>query len=237
MVTFADISNNLDTDISNNLDDCSICFYPIITDKYVTDCSHTFHHTCIHEWSLHIPICHCPLCNFIINIPELNNEITTDEDTRIACITNTTLVDDIEFQRYQQHIREQRELLSNSNITQISPESNFSTIVVAGDYASLEGDDIQVTQRRTRTLIFGEMINAFILMLYSVYIMQLSLILFAFAVSVSHRKKVIDAKYFTLFIKILFILYSVSIDQNKEIDYNYDFYVSCFPWFTISLIK
>jgi len=97
MVAFADISNNLDTDISNNLDDCSICFYPIITDKYVTDCSHTFHHTCIHEWSLHMPICHCPLCNFIINIPELNNEITTDEDTRIACITNATLVDDIDI--------------------------------------------------------------------------------------------------------------------------------------------
>jgi len=231
MVTFADISNNLD--------DCSICFYPIITDKYVTDCSHTFHHTCIKEWSHHKSI--CPLCNFTINIPELNNEITPDEDIRISHITNSGIVDDLEFQRYQQNIREQRILLTNAHITQVSPESNFSTIVVAGDYASFEGDDndnaIQVIPLRTRALIFCEMANAVILVLYSAYVMQLVLIMFASTMGVLHRKKVLEANYFTLFLKILFILYSVSVEQIGEIDYNYDFYVAVIPWFSVSLIK
>jgi len=223
------------SDISNNLDDCSICFYPIITDKYVTDCSHTFHHTCIREWSLHRSI--CPLCNFIINVPNYSIDITQDDELIIADMTSSNLIENLEFQRYQHHIRQQREIISNTQVTQISPESNFSTIVVAGDYTSLEGDDAQVMPIRTRTLILCEMINSLILMLYSVYIMQLSLILLASAVGVSHRKKVFDAKYFTLFLKLLFILYSISVEQTGEIDYNYDFYLVCVPWFSLSLIK
>ena len=71
----------------NNLEECAVCFYPIITDKYVTDCSHTFHHTCIHEWSLHKPI--CPLCNFVINIPEFNIEIHTDDDITLPNVSHT----------------------------------------------------------------------------------------------------------------------------------------------------
>jgi hypothetical protein len=227
--------------VSNNLEECAICFYPILTDKYVTDCSHTFHHTCIQEWSLHRSI--CPLCNFIIKIPELNIEITPDEETRIADITNSGLVDDLEFKRYQKRIKRQRSIILNNRTTQISPNNNNNTsIFIMGDYTALEGaDDLQdMTRRefnRIHALIFCESINAVVLISYSVYLLQLFLIFLALITGIAYRKKIIGTRYSTLFLKFLYILYSVSTEQTEQLDYNCVFYFSCFLWITISFLK
>lgn len=226
-------------DMSNNLDECAICFYPIITDKYVTDCSHTFHHTCIHEWSIHRSI--CPLCNCIIQIPELNIEITTNEETRIADIINSGLADDLEFKRYQKRIKRQRSIILNNQTTQISPNNN-SSIFIIGDYTELEGaDDLQNITRtefnRIHALIFYESINAVVLIYYSVYLFQLFLIFLALITGIAYRKKIIGTRYSTLFLKILYILYSVSTEQTEQLDYNGIFYFYCFVWITISFVK
>jgi len=224
----------------NNLEECAVCFYPIITDKYVTDCSHTFHHTCIHEWSLHKPI--CPLCNFVINIPEFNIEIPTDDDITLPNATNSCLIDDLEFQRYQQRVKRQREIMTNNHISQIIPHNDNNSIFITGDYTTLEGVyDLEDTTRREfnriHALIICETINAIVLISYSVYLLQLFIILLALLTGVAYRKKHIDTRFSVLFLKFIFILYSVSIERNEQIDYNRFFYFSCVPWITISFIK
>jgi hypothetical protein len=78
--------------IPNNLEECSICFYPIQTDKYVTDCSHTFHYACLHEWSLQKSS--CPLCVLNIKLPDS----TRNEDMVVLSGVMSQDMDDLIFQ-------------------------------------------------------------------------------------------------------------------------------------------
>ena len=69
------IMNNEETlvnneEISMNNEECIICLHPIINDKYVTNCSHVYHHACIYEWSKKKKT--CPLCISRIVIPNFN---------------------------------------------------------------------------------------------------------------------------------------------------------------------
>jgi hypothetical protein len=222
-------------DIFDYSDECAICFYPIITDKYVTDCSHTFHHTCIHEWSLYIPT--CPFCKLTINIPDSNLEITTDEELRIAEIINSGLVSDLEYQKYQKRIKQEREIMSHNVALIHEPRSNVNSAVIINDY----GNDIQdMSMRdllRMRVLIFCEAINAFVMIWYSEYIFQVSIVTVAFVTTALHRGKIRVLKRFTLVLKLIFILYSVSVEQMYNHYAFYYFWLTWLTWFALTFIK
>jgi hypothetical protein len=235
MTTVVDIFDNLDVynnlDVFDNLYECAICFYPIITDKYVTDCSHTFHHTCIHEWSMYSP--NCPFCKLTINIPEFNHEITPDEETRIAEIINSGLISDLEYQEYQKNIKRERETMPN-NITLVN-----ASIVLINDYTTHNCDnDMQDTTRRDllrmRALMFYETFNSLILVCYSEYLFQVSIITVALGTSIVHMKNIYNLCHLTFLLKIIFIISSVSVEPRYN---HYGFYVSCFPWIVVTLIK
>lgn len=237
-------------DIPKNILECTICFYPITSDKYVTDCSHTFHHTCIQEWSLQKPS--CPLCNALITVPEFNHGDTSEEEIRATTSIEPSLVDNLEFQRYQEHVERQRhqqerERIENTRISRIVPTGSGSTIVIIGDYNEFESDDEDGVRERTimtrrdyikmRILIFAETANTIILLSFSVYMLQIALLFFSFISATLYRKKMQDMRCLSLFFKILFIVYSVSIEYTSEYNYDNEFYITCVPWVGLIMIK
>jgi len=223
-------------DVFDNLCECSICFYPIITDKYVTDCSHTFHHTCIREWSLYIP--NCPLCKLTINVPEFNLEISPDEEMRIAEIINSGLISDFEYKEYQKHIKCKRETMVNEQ------QTINASIVIINDSPTSD-DDEQDTKikdlSRMRILMLYETFNSLILICYSEYLFQVSIVAIASGTSIVYRKNVCNLRHLTLLLKIFFILSTLSLESSYnhyESSYNhYGFYISCFSWIAMALIK
>ena len=239
-----------DMDIPKNILECTICFYPITSDKYVTDCSHTFHHACIQEWSLQKPS--CPLCNALITVPEYNHGDTSEEEIRETTSIESGLVDDLEFRRYQEHVERQRhqqerERIENTRISRIVPTGSGSTILIIGDYNEFESDDedgmrdITLMTRcdyiKMRILIFIETTNTIILLAFSVYILQIALLFLSLISVILYRKKKHDMRYISLFFKILFILYSVSIEYTSEYNYDLEFYITCVPWVGLIMIK
>lgn len=168
-------------DLSNNLIECTICFYPVINDKYVTDCSHTFHHICLYEWCQQKNI--CPLCTSEIIIAPFNVEHANngEMELRESGTTNSSLIDAIEYQRYLEYIerqrysREQREM-ENARIGE-SGRGNGSTIVIINDYNAIVSDDedsqydneVEITTReriKMRIYIFLELTTTLALTLY-----------------------------------------------------------------------
>ena len=235
-------------DLSNNVIECTICFYPVINDKYVTDCSHTFHHICLYEWCQQKNI--CPLCTKDIEIKPFNRENTDNNEMelRSAGLVEPGLIDNIEFQRYLEYVerqrfsREQREL-ENSRIEE-NRQHQGSTIVIINDYNALvsdeevsQGDNELVISSREkikmRIYIFFELTTTLVLTTYILNVIQLSVILLCITSSVTYKMRLNDNRFLSLFLKIIFIIYNVILTQ---IIYYEQLFVFV-PWIMLSIVK
>ena len=235
-------------DLCNNFIECAICFYPVFNDKYVTDCSHTFHHICLYEWCQQKNI--CPLCTKDIEIKPFNRENTDNNEMelRSAGLVEPGLIDNIEFQRYLEYVerqrfsREQREL-ENSRIEE-NRQHQGSTIVIINDYNALvsdeevsQGDNELVISSREkikmRIYIFFELTTTLVLTTYILNVIQLSVILLCITSSVTYKMRLNDKRFLSLFLKIIFIIYNVILTQ---IIYYEQLFVFV-PWIMLSIVK
>ena len=235
-------------DLCNNFIECAICFYPVLNDKYVTDCSHTFHHICLYEWCQQKNI--CPLCTKDIEIKPFNRENTDNNEMelRSAGLVEPGLIDNIEFQRYLEYVerqrfsREQREL-ENSRIEE-NRQHQGSTIVIINDYNALvsdeevsQGDNELVISSREkikmRIYIFFELTTTLVLTTYILNVIQLSVILLCITSSVTYKMRLNDNRFLSLFLKIIFIIYNVILTQ---IIYYEQLFVFV-PWIMLSIVK
>jgi hypothetical protein len=240
-------------DLSNNFIECTICFYPVLNDKYVTDCSHTFHHICLYEWCQQKKI--CPLCTKDIEIKPFNQENTDNNEMelRSAGLVEPGLIDNIEFQRYLEYVerqrlsREQREF-ANSRIEETTPQRG-STIVIINDYNTLESDDEQSQNEQSqndnmivistrervkiRIYVFLEFTTTFALTSYILNKLQLLLLLLSTSTSISYKLRFNDMRFLSLVFKVIFISYSVVITQNIY----YEQLFVLFPWIVLSIVK
>lgn len=235
-------------DLSNNLIECTICFYPVINDKYVTDCSHTFHHICLYEWCQQKNI--CPLCTSEIIIAPFNVEDANngEMELRESGTTNSSLIDAIEYQRYLEYIerqrysREQREM-ENARIGE-SGRGNGSTIVIINDYNAIVSDDedsqydneVEITTReriKMRIYIFLELTTTLALTLYILNVMQFTILLLCACSSITYKMRLNNMRFLSLFLKIIYIIYSVLL---THIIY-YEQLIMLFPWIMISVVK
>lgn len=235
-------------DLSNNLIECAICFYPVIIDKYVTDCSHTFHHICLYEWCQQKKV--CPLCTKDITIVPFNDETidNTEIELRQVGTTDSNLVDNIEFQRYleyverQRYSREQREL-ENARIEEFGRQTN-STIVLINDYSELVSDNGQSNndyelvvsnQEKTkmRIYIFLEFSTTFIITSYVSNAIQMAILTLSTTTSITYKLRFNNARFLSLVFKVLFILYCIIL---KQIIYYEELFI-LLPWIMISVVK
>jgi hypothetical protein len=212
--------------INENVDECAICFYPIITDKYVTDCSHSFHHTCLREWSFYLS--KCPLCNMTINIPDFIIEIPPDEVARIKNVLSPELIIDLEYQKYQKQIKLER-ATKNNNSRLIGYELQHNCVVVT-DCSGF----VYVTGKSRRVLICCNTINTFVLVFYSENLFQAGIVLVVFGTSVAQRKNARELCCFPFLLKIVFILSSI---MTQQLHNQYLFIFSCLTWIIFSLVK
>jgi len=195
--------------IPNNLEECSICFYPIQTDKYVTDCSHTFHYACLHEWSLHKSS--CPLCVLNIKLPDS----TRNEDMVVLSGVISQDMDDLIFQ----HIM-------------LQPVSSLAI----DDYIPITYVE-DVTRReyyRMFVIKSCDTINSIVLTYYSIYFIQFIFLFIILLSNLYNKRKNIRFKYSILLCKCIYIIYSLYIEQT---DGHPVFYISCFPWIAITYYK
>ena len=235
-------------DLSNNIIECTICFYPVISDKYVTDCSHTFHHLCLYEWCQQKNV--CQLCTKTISIEPFNDETldNAEIELRRTEITDSHLVDTIEFQRYleyierQRYYREQREM-ENARIERMGHQTN-STIVVINDYNVLESDEEQSqndnvviisTRERVkmRIYVFLEFTTTLALTSYILNIIQFLILILSTTSSISYKLRFNDMRFLSLFFKVIFIIYSIML---RQILYYEQLYMIV-PWVILSIVK
>lgn len=235
-------------DLSNNFIECVICFYPVLNDKYVTDCSHTFHHICLYEWYQQKNV--CPLCTKEIVIEQFNQKNTDDSDMelRYTGLAESGLIDTIEYQRYleyierQRHSREQREL-ENLQIEETGQHSD-STIVIFNDYNALVSDeedshsdsDIVISPRekiKMRVYIFLEFTISLTLITYILNVLQLSILILCISTSVTYKMQFTDMQFLSLFFKIIFIIYYFIL---THMTYYGEMFIFV-PWIAISLVK
>ena len=234
-------------DLSNNFIECTICFYPVLNDKYVTDCSHTFHHICLYEWCQQKNV--CPLCTKEIEIEPFNQENTDNNELELRCagLVEPGLVDNIEFQRYLEYVERQRfsreqQELANSRIEE--PRQQGSTIVIINDYNALVSDDeesqnvneIVISTRdkiKMRIYVFFELTTTLVLTSYILDVIQLSILLLCLTSSVTYKMRFNDMRFLSLFFKIIFIIYNVVLTQ---IIYYEQLFVFV-PWVMLSIVK
>lgn len=230
-------------DLSNNIPECTICFYPITNDKYVTRCFHTFHHSCILEWSLERSV--CPLCNSNISIPEFNDS-NYEIEMRNGENASLNLVETLEFQRYLEQVerhRQMREREEEDRIREIETRTN-STILVIGNYEpynSDEEDSNNINQIiispgekiRIHFLIFIEFSTTIVIINFTIDVIQLFFIIFSFISIITYRIKCNKYRFLSLVFKSLFILYTLTIFE----DVNPDSSIAIIPWMMLSLIK
>jgi len=235
-------------DLSNNFIECTICFYPVLNDKYVTDCSHTFHHICLYEWYQQKNV--CPLCTKEIEIEPFNQENADNNELEIRCagLVEPGLVDNIEFRRYLEYVerqrlsREQREIV-NSRIEETTPHQG-STIVIINDYNALESDDehsqndnmvVISTQERMkiRIYVFLEFATTLVITSYILNILQFLILLLCLTSSLTYKMRFNDMRFLSLFFKVIFISYNVVLTQ---IIYYEQIFVYV-PWIMLSIVK
>lgn len=241
----------MDLDLSQNLIECIICFYPVINDKYVTDCSHTFHHICIYEWYQQRQ--KCPLCTKDIQInPFINcNENNENNELGHSIPTVSQLVDNSEFQRYLEYIqrqrykREQRELNNARNEQNNQHNQHNPTVLIINDYNRLENDDynehsqiyneIIITNNeriKMKICIIFELTSTLVLITYITDVIQSVIITLSTVSSISYRIKLNDIKSLSLLFKIIFILYSLTLIEKIY----YQLLFTVIPWVLISLV-
>lgn len=235
-------------DLSNNFIECTICFYPVLNDKYVTDCSHTFHHICLYEWCQQKNV--CPLCTKEIEIEPFNQENADNNELEIRCagLVEPGLVDNIEFRRYLEYVerqrlsREQREIV-NSRIEETTPHQG-STIVIINDYNALESDDehsqndnmvvISTRERvKIRIYVFLEFATTLVITSYILNILQFLILLLCLTSSLTYKMRFNDMRFLSLFFKVIFISYNVVLTQ---IIYYEQIFVYV-PWIMLSIVK
>ena len=234
-------------DLSNNLIECTICFYPVLNDKYVTDCSHTFHHICLYEWCQQKNV--CPLCTKEIEIEPFNQENADNNEMELRCagLVEPGLIDNIEFQRYLEYVERQRfsreqQELANSRIEESRQQG--STIVIINDYNALVSDDeesqnvneIVISTRdkiKIRIYVFFELTTTLFLTSYILDVIQLSILLLCLTSSVTYKMRFNDMRFLSLFFKIVFIIYNVVLTQ---IIYYEQLFVFV-PWVMLSIVK
>lgn len=234
-------------DLSNNFIECTICFYPVLNDKYVTDCSHTFHHICLYEWCQQKNV--CPLCTKEIEIEPFNQENTDNNEMELRCagLVEPGLIDNIEFQRYLEYVERQRfsreqQELANSRIEESRQQG--STIVIINDYNALVSDDeesqnvneIVISTRdkiKIRIYVFFELTTTLVLTSYILDVIQLSILLLCLTSSVTYKMRFNDMRFLSLFFKIVFIIYNVVLTQ---IIYYEQLFVFV-PWVMLSIVK
>lgn len=235
-------------DLSDNLIECAICFYPVIIDKYVTDCSHTFHHICLYEWCQQKKV--CPLCTKEITIEPFNDEPidNTEIELRQVGTTGSSLVDNMEFQRYleyverQRYSREQREL-ENAMIEEMGSQTN-STIVIINDYNALVSyneqsnnqNEIVISKQekiKMRIYIFLEFSTTLVLTSYILNAIQMIILILSTMTSVTYKLRFNNARFLSLFFKVMFIFYSIVL---KQIIYYEELFL-ILPWIMISVVK
>lgn len=234
-------------DLSNNFIECTICFYPVLNDKYVTDCSHTFHHICLYEWCQQKNV--CPLCTKEIEIEPFNQENADNNEMELRCagLVEPGLIDNIEFQRYLEYVERQRfsreqQELANSRIEESRQQG--STIVIINDYNALVSDDeesqnvneIVISTRdkiKIRIYVFFELTTTLVLTSYILDVIQLSILLLCLTSSVTYKMRFNDMRFLSLFFKIVFIIYNVVLTQ---IIYYEQLFVFV-PWVMLSIVK
>lgn len=234
-------------DLSNNFIECTICFYPVLNDKYVTDCSHTFHHICLYEWCQQKNV--CPLCTKEIEIEPFNQENTDNNEMELRCagLVEPGLIDNIEFQRYLEYVERQRfsreqQELANSRIEESRQQG--STIVIINDYNALVSDDeetqndnmVVISTRdkiKIRIYVFFELTTTLVLTSYILDVIQLSILLLSTSTSISYKLRFNDMRFLSLFFKVIFISYSVVLTQ---IIYYEQLFVFV-PWVMLSIVK
>lgn len=235
-------------DLSNNFIECTICFYPVLNDKYVTDCSHTFHHICLYEWYQQKNV--CPLCTKEIEIEPFNQENADNNELELRCagLVEPGLVDNIEFRRYLEYVerqrlsREQREIV-NSRIEETTPHQG-STIVIINDYNALESDDehsqndnmvvISTRERvKIRIYVFLEFATTLVITSYILNILQFLILLLCLTSSLTYKMRFNDMRFLSLFFKVIFISYNVVLTQ---IIYYEQIFVYV-PWIMLSIVK
>ena len=68
--------------VENNSEQCSICMEAISDEnKFITECKHTFHKDCFEHYDYinRKTILRCPLCNKVLRIPVIDDEIIEKE--------------------------------------------------------------------------------------------------------------------------------------------------------------
>ena len=68
--------------VENNSEQCSICMEDISDEnKIITECKHTFHKDCFDQYDYinRKNILRCPLCNKVLRIPVIDDEIIENE--------------------------------------------------------------------------------------------------------------------------------------------------------------
>jgi|AntAceMinimDraft_5_1070358.scaffolds.fasta_scaffold05799_3 hypothetical protein len=223
--------------------ECSICFYPITSDKYVTECEHTFHNNCLNEWTVQKPS--CPLCNASIHIPEFNYDIEiqyaelTEESHDISA--NVITSSNLDYKRYIETIWRQRlNEESNNERANVTPFNGDSTVILINDYTEFNvtnGSDINnqdvfdVKSKRNRTLIALEVITTCSAMSYSVNVLHTSIALVAGATTISWRTRSMPNKLPALLFKIIYLIYYIYKQNDLQIVYAFA------PWFAILIFN
>lgn len=225
--------------------ECSICFYPVISDKYVTECEHTFHHSCLREWNLQR--LSCPLCNSkITEIGTLVNDL--DYRSYIATISIDvsyteigTLVNDLDYQRYVETINRQNMGVVNNNArTDIVPYNGGNRqgdIIIINDYNETYVHEIDgnvtfdtpfdVNSRKNRTLIVLEIITTCGVISCSVSVLHISFAALCGISSICWRVRFIPNRGLPYLFKTAYLFFYLYLQRDYYILFIF------IPWFVL----
>jgi hypothetical protein len=235
--------------------ECSICFYPVISDKYVTECEHTFHQSCLRKWNLQR--LSCPLCNGkITEIGTLVNDL--DYQSYIASISIDvsrseigTLVNDLEYQRYV-------ETINRHDIVAVNNNNNYERnrrgdLVIINDYDETEIDydtdeteidfdetdvptivenisfdpPFDVNSKKNKTLIVLEIITTCGVISCSESVLHISFASLCGISSICWRLRFIPNRGFPYFFKSAYLFFYLYLQQDYYILYAF------IPWFVL----
>ena len=227
--------------------ECSICFYPVISDKYVTECEHTFHHSCLREWALQR--LSCPLCNSkITEIGTLVNDLDYQSYIETISIDVShaeigTLVNDLEYQRYVETIHRQDivAVINNNNArTYVVPYNGGNRqgdIVIINDYDETDVHEIDgnvtfdtpfdVNSIKNRTLIVLEIITTCGIISCSVSVLHISFASLCGISSICWRVRFIPNKALPYIFKSAYLFFYLYLQRNYYILYIF------IPWFVL----
>jgi hypothetical protein len=211
--------------------ECSICFYPILSEKYVTECKHTFHHNCLREWTLQRPV--CPLCNSNIDLPAFNDvnfgDMQTGSETELR-----TLANDLDYQRYIETIRRQSLVDANNNYNNISnnalPYVGDATVIIVNDYDMfIENTQFNIYSTKNRVLIVIEFISTCSVISNSINPLHTIIAAIGGITTGCWRVRFLPNRALPLIVKIVYILYYAYVFSNPNILYVF------IPWFLVTL--